>query len=218
MALVLDDVCIDRWEGSLVEMGAGGEEKPWSPYLSLAGHKVRLRAVSQAGVVPQGYISGEQAERACKNSGKRLCTPVEWEGACRGPKRTTYPYGEARRAHVCNDDGRFEHPVADLTRKLGLPEDRMWYETMDHPMLNQLPNTLRKTGERAECTNEYGVYDMVGNLHEWIEDAEGTFRGGFYMDTKINGEGCNYATTAHAANYHDYSTGFRCCMDALTVE
>ncbi len=218
MALVLDDVCIDRWEASLVEVLPGGEEKPWSPYLALAGHKGELRAVSAAGVVPQAYISGVQAERACRNAGKRLCTPAEWETACRGPKRTLYPYGDSRRAHVCNDDGRSEHPVADLTRRLGLSESRMWYETMDHPMLNQLPNTLRKTGERAGCTNAYGVYDMVGNLHEWIEDAAGTFRGGFYMDTRINGEGCSYATTAHAASYHDYSTGFRCCMDALAVE
>jgi hypothetical protein len=59
---------------------------------------------------------------------------------------------------------------------------------------------------------------MVGNLHEWIEDPEGTFRGGFYMDTLINGEGCDYATTAHSKKYHDYSTGFRCCMDADAVE
>ena len=28
---------------------------------------------------------------------------------------------------------------------------------------------------------------MVGNLHEWTADSEGTFRGGYYMDTTING-------------------------------
>ena len=59
---------------------------------------------------------------------------------------------------------------------------------------------------------------MVGNLHEWIEDPRGTFRGGFYLDTRHNGEGCTYATTAHSVKYHDYSTGFRCCLDADTVE
>ena len=52
---------------------------------------------------------------------------------------------------------------------------------------------------------------MVGNLHEWTAAAHPTFRGGYYLDTHINGDGCDYRTMAHAAKYRDYSTGFRCC-------
>jgi len=59
---------------------------------------------------------------------------------------------------------------------------------------------------------------MVGNLHEWTDDRTGTFRGGFFMDTTQNGEGCAYSTTGHDFEYHDYSTGFRCCMDAYEIE
>ncbi len=213
MALILDGVCIDRWEASLVRLGDG---ERWSPYHALDGTDVR--AVSEPGVPPQAYVSGVDAERACQASGKRLCTATEWEAACRGPRGTTYPYGNERKKGVCNDDGREHHPVAEVTKRLGLPPDRMWYEGMDHPLINQLTNTLRKTGERDGCTNESGAFDMVGNLHEWIEDPEGTFRGGFYMDTLINGEGCEYATTAHSKKYRDYSTGFRCCLDADSVE
>jgi hypothetical protein len=55
----------------------------------------------------------------------------------------------------------------------------------------------------------------VGNLHEWTADPAGTFRGGFYVDTKLNGPGCLYATTAHDSSHWDYSTGFRCCADPL---
>ena len=72
--------------------------------------------------------------------------------------------------------------------------------------------------ERLVPANAYGVFDMVGNLHEWIDDPEGTFRGGFYMDTSRNGDGCSYETTAHNVQYHDYSTGFRCCMEPERVE
>jgi hypothetical protein len=54
----------------------------------------------------------------------------------------------------------------------------------------------------------------MGNLHEWTSDPEGTFRGGFYVDTVINGPGCLYRTTAHDRAHWDYSTGFRCCADA----
>jgi formylglycine-generating enzyme required for sulfatase activity len=84
---------------------------------------------------------------------------------------------------------------------------------MNDPQLNQLPGTLAKTGEYGSCVNGYGIHDMVGNLHEWVDDPDGTFLGGYYQDTHLNGDGCQYRTMAHAAWYHDYSTGFRCCAD-----
>ena len=65
-----------------------------------------------------------------------------------------------------------------------------------------------KPGRRDELLR---VVDLHGNLHEWISDPDGTFKGGFYADASINGSGCSYTTTAHSMSYHDYSTGFRCC-------
>jgi hypothetical protein len=88
---------------------------------------------------------------------------------------------------------------------------------MIDPRLNQLQGTLSHTGERSGCTNEYGVYDMVGNLHEWVDDPAGTFQGGYYLDTHLNGDGCNYRTTAHPISHFDYSTGFRCCADVASM-
>ncbi len=88
---------------------------------------------------------------------------------------------------------------------------------MNDPRLNQLPLGLARTGEFRRCSNRFGVHDMVGNVHEWIEAHHGTlgvFRGGFYADAHQNGDGCGYTTRAHSPNYHDYSTGFRCCADA----
>lgn len=217
MALVDDRVCVDRWEAHLVERTPAGADPPRSPFEAPPASG-RWRARAAADVVPQAYIDGRRAALACLRAGKRLCRAGEWERACRGPASTTYPYGDARRAHVCNDDGRALHPVVEVARQTGLPSDRMWYEGMESPLLNQLPDTLSKTGAHPGCTNAYGTFDMVGNLHEWIDDPAGTFRGGFYLDTRINGEGCDYATTAHNADYHDYSTGFRCCLDADRVE
>jgi hypothetical protein len=224
MALVEGRVCVDRWEASLVERvpahpGPGFAERNWSPYTSVDGHEHDVRAVSRPGVIPQAYISGKQAAAACSASGKRLCAADEWEHACRGPSNFQFPYGDQRRAGACNDDVRSTHPVAEASRMLSIPHGRLWHaEGMNQAIINQLPNTLLPTGERAECTNEYGVYDMVGNLHEWVDDPDGTFRGGYYMDTSKNGDGCSYQTTAHDFKYHDYSTGFRCCMDPERVE
>lgn len=217
MALVEDRVCVDRWEATLMERIPGGE-RPWSPFLSIDGSEPRMRAVSRPGVVPQGYISGEQAAKACRASGKRLCRADEWEAACRGAAKTIFPYGNDRRAGACNDDIRAVHPVWEIAQLLGVSRDEMWRDMMNSPLINQLEGGLLPTGERTFCTNDYGVYDMVGNLHEWVDDPDGTFRGGYYMDTTRNGDGCTYDTMAHDFTYHDYSTGFRCCADPEQVE
>ena len=87
--------------------------------------------------------------------------------------------------------------------------------TMNDPRANQQDNTLETTGAAEACTNSYGVHDMVGNIHEWTDDA--SFRGGYYLDTSMNGEGCEYRTTRHSPDYYDYSTGFRCCADENTL-
>ncbi|MEB2312474.1 MAG: SUMF1/EgtB/PvdO family nonheme iron enzyme [Sorangiineae bacterium] len=227
MALVLrvqGPYCVDRWEASLVMVEPGGSAKPWPPNQRVDGKESRISAVTVPGTKPQGYISGKQAARACEHAGKRLCEIDEWVLACRGPARTIYPYGNERRARVCND--RYKkldnHPVTRLFEKHAPPGTdpaRMWWpEWMNDPRLFDLDHSVAPTGSFAGCTNEYGVYDMVGNLHEWVADEEGTFFGGYLMDTFQNGEGCEYRTTAHPYDYHDYSTGFRCCADARRDE
>ncbi|MFO0678384.1 MAG: hypothetical protein U0169_17740, partial [Polyangiaceae bacterium] len=84
---------------------------------------------------------------------------------------------------------------------------------MNDPRLNRLDDTVAKTGTHPECVTNEGVFDMVGNLHEWTADTNGTFQGGFWLDTTQHGDGCAYRTIAHPFAYHDYSTGFRCCSD-----
>ncbi len=215
--------CIDRWEGTLVRVAPGGQETDWPNNRSVDGHEAELRAVSRPGRRPQGYISGLQAQRVCANAGKALCEVDQWVQACRGPEGWLYPYGQQRRAGVCND--RFKvldrHPVPILWRRDGgEPGDvLMWHpKFMNDPRLVTLEHTLTPGGALAGCMAEPGVYDQVGNLHEWVRDADGTFMGGFFMDTYQNGEGCDYRTLGHGAEYHDYSTGFRCCADAEAVE
>ena len=201
--------CVDKYEASLVEMTTGGE-RPFSPYDVVDGHDVR--AVSAANVFPQGYISGVQARDACSRAGKRLCKAVEWRKACVGPESHAYGYSDTRQRGVCNDSGR--SPMLEIWHLGGEAAANMWDPLrMNDSRLNQLPGSLAQTGAHPDCTNGYGVFDMVGNLHEWVDDSAGTFQGGYYLDTTINGEGCGYRTSAHDLSYHDYSTGFRCCAD-----
>ena len=208
MAFVRGRYCIDRWEASLVEVASDGE-KAFSPFESPTNRNVR--AVTHEGATPQGYISRDQADRACRASGKRLCTEDEWATACRGDPPHTFPYGNVRIKGACNDSG-----ISPLHVFYAEAPETYQSKPMNDPRLNQQPNTLARAGAFAQCTNGYGVFDMVGNLHEWIMSDHPTFRGGYYQDTHLNGDGCAYRTTAHMASYHDYSTGFRCCSESVS--
>jgi len=206
MQVVENAFCIDRFEATTAEINSDGQAIAHSPFQTVEG--LRVRAISHQGVVPQAYVSRNQAEAACREAQKRLCTDREWVSACKGPSKNIYPYGNAHKPGYCVDTNR----VSPLTLLFGsLGSARFRFSVMNDPALNQVPGSIALTGSSAHCTNEYGVYDMVGNLHEWTADPQGTFRGGFYLDTQLNGSGCDYKTVAHPATYHDYSTGFRCC-------
>jgi hypothetical protein len=207
MTLVGGRVCVDRWEAALEVTSMDGGLAPWSPYEN-PGTRV-VRAVSRAGVVPQGYITGEQSQRACEAAGKRLCALSEWVSACRGPMNLVYPYGNTYERRRCNE-ARTPHPVVQF---FGTSTGVFTFTNMNNPGINMQPDSLARTGAFTGCVSPVGAWDMVGNLHEWIADPAGTFKGGFYVDAEINGRGCLYTTTAHAFSYRDYSTGFRCCAD-----
>ena len=208
--------CVDRFEASVVIVNADGTETSWSPYYPPPSGKT-YRAVSLRGAVPQGYISGEESQRACVASKKRLCTNTEWLRACQGPSAYVYPYGNTREPGWCND-ARAVHPAVQC---FGTSASWIWSE-IGWPGIDQQASTVDRTGARSKCVTPEGAFDMMGNLHEWIYDDPSKyadpvkaidFRGGFYADTVKNGPGCLYQTTAHTFTHWDYSTGFRCCAD-----
>jgi formylglycine-generating enzyme required for sulfatase activity len=212
--VVAGSVCIDRYEAFIERVDdAGVTVESLSPYRPPPA-SAAIAARSAAGAVPHGYVSGLVAERACRGAGKRLCTSDEWLRACRGAAGNVYPYGNTRRAGVCNDAYAAGHPAATCYGTTA-----SWiYSEIDYAGINQQPSTVDRAGANAGCVTAEGVFDLMGNLHEWVRDTSGMpptsavdFRGGFYADTSRNGEGCLYATSAHAFSHWDYSTGFRCC-------
>ncbi len=213
----ISSYCIDTWEAHVVELDDAGAEHPHSPYDVVDG--LTVRAKSAGGVVPQGYISQVEATAACTAAGKRLCSADEFHQACEGPGwadgGTWYPYGgETHIPGYCNEGKGSEMPVL-----FGDNAANWTYADFNDPRLNQIDGGLAPTASYPHCESPYGIFDCVGNLHEWGSDpadanGHGRFRGGFYGDAELNGHGCLYVTSAHALTYHDYSTGFRCCADA----
>jgi hypothetical protein len=167
------------------------------------------KAVSMPAQTPNGYVSGKYARAACENAGKRLCTHDEWMSACRGSAGRQFPYGDAYKQGACNVF-RASHPALTLhgNASVGHLDPRLLLvKDKDGPL-------LRRTGETKSCASAWGdeaIYDMVGNLDEWVDDPGGKFVGGFFSRSKR--DGCESVITAHPAGYFDYSLGVRCCRD-----
>ncbi len=222
--------CIDRWEAHLVTAGPEAKTHPHNvPPLADAMYAAR----SAPGLPPQGHVSRDQAQAACQAADKRLCAWIEWRRACQGAKWFRWPYGNARKRGTCNS-GK-DH----LLMKLFGDDPHKWsQQDFNDPRLNDQPGFLAVTGAHPGCVSPDGLYDMVGNLHEWVVDTvsrqflrkmkeenmpreqqpnalgNGMFMGGFYSTRSEHGQGCFFTTIAHSPRYYDYSTGFRCCKDA----
>jgi formylglycine-generating enzyme len=223
--------CVDRWEAHLVPTGEEGASAPW-PHYKRPEKDMSYMAHASSGVFPQAYISRVEASEACVNAGKRLCKRAEWIRACKGVQGLRYPYGNNGRPNRCNTG-----KIHLLERFFGKSARAWTYESFNDPKLDQAPNFLAKSGQYDTCNSDEGIFDMVGNLHEWVSDmvdddieeilerdhvdrkkqpwkvGNGIFMGGFFSTTVEHGPGCMFSTIAHEPKYHDYSTGFRCCMD-----
>jgi sulfatase modifying factor 1 len=186
--------CIDRYEDGLVDLTSG---KP-HPFSTRPRDFRLVAAESREGIFPQGYVSQIEAALACRNAGKRLCTRAEWLAACSASK-------------ACNNN-RAPHVMSLYFG--GNIKGKYWDSgQFNDPIINSTPGYLAKTGSHPLCVSASGVFDMEGNLHEWVGDVApsgmGTFVSSCYSDRRM---GCGYYAAVHARGYHDYSTGFRCCL------
>jgi sulfatase modifying factor 1 len=202
------------WELDAPAFGAEGPRRMPIPELTewQRTHSFDAKAVSRPSVVPQAYVPYPVAKRACENARKRLCTRDEWVLACKGEAQTKFPYGESFERTKCNVWG-YVHPGVVLHQGASFGHR--------DPRLNLVATEggqktlVRRTGTTATCRSVWGgdaIYDMVGNIDEWVDGDRPEFVGGFYARATSNG--CEARVTNHAPMYYDYSIGTRCCKDA----
>ncbi|MBD3421584.1 MAG: PKD domain-containing protein [Chitinivibrionales bacterium] len=140
---------------------------------------------NQRGKLPAGNMSFGDAQKACRDAGKRLCTANEWEIACKGSgrKNSAYPYGDKYEVENCNTMGN------------------SWAS-----------NKISKSGDFNTCKSRYDALDMSGNVAEWTSSGtsdKAYVYGGFWQSSADQST-CD-AKVLLEKNKKYFYAGTRCC-------
>ena len=152
----------------------------------------------EAGAIPTTNVTRDEAARLCEARGKRLCTELEWERACKGAENSPYEYGDAYRAASCGTGVAAEE------------------------------GARRPTGDHVACKSSFGVADMHGGPWEWTDSrwqrgpsaAPGPARDGGARDLAVlrGGNAALGELVGRCANARGspsgsraLTVGFRCC-------
>ena len=149
----------------------------------------RFEHPNREGSAPTTGVDYATAAKTCEIEGKRLCSELEWEHACKGDGGFRFPFGDTFKSGICN---------------VGSDEGKA----------TAAPGPI---GAFAACGLEKGPHDMAGNVWEltstsWPEDASARVIKGGSAKVPAWGARCAYRDFV-AMGKPAPDVGFRCCKD-----
>lgn len=166
---------------------------------------------NKKGELPALLVSWVDAKKECEAIGKRLCMEAEFNLACEGEELLPYTYGYARDPKKCNIDKPYrkrEKTLKKYARCMKDPVCKAELEKLDQ----RVP-----TGSMPECVSPFGVYDLNGNINEWVVRPKQEYpnrsglKGGWWGPVRGR---CRPTVGFHKEEDFGYEEGFRCCKDA----
>lgn len=149
-------------------------------------------ACSVAGVRPWHSVTWVEADAACARIGWRLCGAAELSRACGGPARQPWTFGDRWEPGRCNVLGAWVAPGAELS--------------------SEAP-----TGAFDGCRSAEGLFDLTGNLWEWVSDGR-AYQGAGWRTIAERFRPADMVCDVQAApadpEYRNPDVGFRCCRAA----
>jgi hypothetical protein len=166
---------------------------------------------NQRGALPSVMVTFDTAEALCAARGRRLCTEDEWAFACSGEELLPYPYGRERSADACTID-----LFARAPNKLLLHSSSTTVRAAEVERIYM----ASPSGTRPRCRSPFGLYDLTGNVDEWVRSTRSfgqysALMGGFWGRVRNR---CRAVTRAHGPRFSYYQIGFRCCADAAGAQ
>jgi len=119
--------------------------------------------------LPVESVTWQESDSYCKKIGKRLPTEAEWEFAARGGTTTEYYWGNV----FDSSKGNFCDASCDLNIRVTDASDGYKYTA---PVGKFAPNPL-------------GLYDMSGNVAEWVADWMDAEKNYYIISPKDNPKG-----------------------------
>jgi hypothetical protein len=166
---------------------------------------------NKKGELPMLLIPWTDAKKTCESVGKRLCTEEEFNFGCEGEAMLPYTYGYVRDPNKCNIDKQYrkrQKKLAKYEKCMSTPACKEELARLDQ----RLP-----AGSMPECVSPFGVYDLNGNINEWVHrpgkeypDRSG-LKGGWWGPVRGR---CRPTVGFHKEEDYGYEEGFRCCKDA----